>query len=86
MLFERDSDNPVTKDDLARLREITNETVENLRDIIWFVDPKHEQLEDLIQKMQNIAAEMLGGMVYVFRVPEHKTNIQLTFPTCSCIA
>lgn len=77
MLFERDSENPVMKDDLARLSKITNETIENLRDIIWFVDPKHEQLEDLIQKMQNIAAEMLRDTAYVFRVPVQKRDTRL---------
>jgi signal transduction histidine kinase/ligand-binding sensor domain-containing protein len=46
---------------LRRISRAADETVRSLREIIWIVDPKHDNLEDLVRRMRATAGEMLDG-------------------------
>jgi signal transduction histidine kinase len=43
------------------------QTVESLRDIVWFLDPAGDNLGDLILRMKDTAAAMLHGIPFEFR-------------------
>ncbi len=63
----------LTEDEHAELREmgrLVRVTTETLRDIVWFVDPEHDQPEALLWKMKNEASALLSGMAYTFEHPE----------------
>ncbi|MDP1676056.1 MAG: two-component regulator propeller domain-containing protein [Bacteroidota bacterium] len=44
------------------------ETVEAIRDIIWFINPKHDIGEDIIFKMKETASKILVGIHWTFDV------------------
>ncbi len=47
---------------LSRIADTSRQTVEDLRDIVWIVDPGHDKLSDLQQKMQSVAATLLNDV------------------------
>lgn len=56
-----------------RLRQVSDTArhmVNELRDIVWFITPKYDKLDNVITKMQNVTATMLDGLDYTFRIPE----------------
>ena len=55
-----------------QLGEVTRQArrmVDDLRDIVWFVNPRHDQLDDLVVRMRHIAANVLEGLRYTFDAP-----------------
>jgi ligand-binding sensor domain-containing protein len=54
------------RDDATQVRTLAMQTVDTLRDIIWFIDPKHDQLGDLVARLEETARLMLGGLKYQF--------------------
>jgi len=55
---------------LSRIHDAAEETVGALRDIIWLVDPKHDDLVALVRRMRAVAGDLLNGTEYTFRVPD----------------
>lgn len=53
-------------EDAVQIRSIVGQTVDTLRDIVWFIDPKHERLSDLITRMEETAKNMLVSIPYKF--------------------
>ncbi|MFH1527272.1 MAG: two-component regulator propeller domain-containing protein [Bacteroidota bacterium] len=59
-----------TEHELASfISKTAKETVETMRDIIWFINPKNDFDTDLIIKMKETAAKLLAGITLTFRVP-----------------
>lgn len=48
----------------------TNETIDSIRDIIWFINPKNDGGENMLFKMREKASIMLAGMKWTFHVSE----------------
>ena len=46
------------------------QTANALRDIVWLIHPDHDAIEDLILKLRDTAAVMLGTIEYSFDCPE----------------
>ncbi|HMB92695.1 MAG TPA: triple tyrosine motif-containing protein, partial [Rhodothermales bacterium] len=60
-----------------QLTEVTRQArrmVDDLRDIVWFVNPRHDHLDDLIVRMRHVAAEMLNGTRHTFHAPGEAWN------------
>lgn len=53
-------------EDAREVRRIAAQTVDTLRDIVWFIDPAHERLSDLVARMAETAKTMLHGIPYDF--------------------
>lgn len=53
-------------EDAREVRSIAAQTVDTLRDIVWFIDPAHERLSDLVARMAETAKTMLHGVPYDF--------------------
>ena len=53
-------------EDARQIRSIVGQTVDTLRDIVWFIDPQHERLSDLVTRMAETAKSMLGDIPYTF--------------------
>ncbi len=51
---------------LRRINQAAAETMGALRDIIWLVDPAHDQLTALVERLRAIANDMLGGTEWTF--------------------
>jgi ligand-binding sensor domain-containing protein len=70
-----------TPDDATQVRALAMQTVDTLRDIIWFIDPKHDQLGDLVARLEETARLMLGGLKYRFTQEGEfgSANVSLAF-------
>jgi len=55
---------------LSRIHDAAEETVGALRDIIWLVDPKHDDLVALVRRMRAVAGDLLSGTEYTFKAPD----------------
>ncbi|MCK9424462.1 MAG: histidine kinase [Ignavibacteriaceae bacterium] len=59
-----------TEQELASfISKTAKETVETMRDIIWFINPKNDFDTDMIIKMRETAAKLLVGVSWTFQVP-----------------
>jgi signal transduction histidine kinase len=54
-------------EEIAELRRIALETAGSLRDIVWFLDPAGENMEDLVLRMKDTARTMLSGITFDFQ-------------------
>ncbi len=48
----------------------TNETIDSIRDIIWFINPKNDGGENTLFKMKEKAATLLAGRKWTFNVSD----------------
>jgi streptogramin lyase len=48
------------------ISKTAKETVETMRDIIWFINPNNDFGEDMINKMKETAAKLLAGINWTF--------------------
>lgn len=55
-----------SRNDAAQVRGIALQTIETLRDIIWFIDPTHDNLSDLVTRLQETARVMLSAVRHTF--------------------
>lgn len=54
-------------EDARQIRSIVSQTVDTLRDIVWFIDPQHERLSDLVARMAETAKAMLVDIPFTFK-------------------
>jgi ligand-binding sensor domain-containing protein len=52
--------------DAMQVRAIVKQTVDTLRDIVWFIEPKHDRISDLVARLGETARTMLQGVPYHF--------------------
>ena len=48
------------------ISKTASQTLDAMRDIIWFINPKNDEGEDIIFKMKEIAARLLVGLEWTF--------------------
>ncbi len=51
---------------LTEITDLARYMVEDLRDIVWMINPRYDRLENLVSKMQHQAATLLKGIQHVF--------------------
>lgn len=54
---------------VARIHLAAEETIGRLRDVIWLVDPRHGTLQDLVDRMNATASELLNGRWFEMDAP-----------------
>lgn len=50
----------------AQMHSLAVETIDTLRDIVWFINPKHERLSDLVERLHETAGNMLQNIPHEF--------------------
>ena len=55
-----------SSDDANEVLETSMETTDALRDIVWFIDPHHDRLNDLVARLNDIARNMLRNFDFQF--------------------
>lgn len=53
--------------DASLVRQIAMQTIDTLRDVVWFIDPTHERLSDLVARLHETAKTMLRAVNYEFK-------------------
>jgi hypothetical protein len=54
-------------EEVSEIRRIAVQTIESLRDIVWFLDPAKDNLNDLVLRMRETARNMLPGLKFELR-------------------
>ena len=70
VLMENDQIKPAEKEHLSIIKKTSVETMQAMRDIIWFINPENEWSEDLILKMKEAAANTLIEIEWSFNSPK----------------
>jgi signal transduction histidine kinase len=65
----------------SEIRQIARLSAECMRDIIWFINPENDQFENLVFRIKDMAATMLGKIKLNFIISEVKLleNVNLQF-------
>jgi signal transduction histidine kinase len=67
LLAQMMESNP-NSEDARQVHGIVGQTVDTLRDIVWFIDPTHERLSDLVVRLRDTAKHMLSSVPHEFEV------------------
>ena len=51
---------------LHHIRAITQQSIETLKELVWMIDPIHDSLADMVQRMRDVAAGLLQNLPYEF--------------------
>ena len=70
-----------SKQELSRIYNTSSQIATDMRDIVWFVNPDFDKLDDMILRMKDTAQSLLGGVQYDFISPEEilSTKLSLEF-------
>lgn len=58
------------RSELNEIGQIAAQTTEAVRDIIWFINPACDSLDELLQRMKEVTAQMLAEIPYRLVIPE----------------
>ncbi len=53
-------------EEITEVRRIALQTINSLRDIVWFLDPGSDSMEELLVRMRETAKNMLHGIAFEF--------------------
>ena len=56
------------REDLAMIRDTAMRMVDGVRDIVWYIDPEHDSIEAMVDRMRMVAERLLRGIGYSFEV------------------
>jgi ligand-binding sensor domain-containing protein/anti-sigma regulatory factor (Ser/Thr protein kinase) len=62
-------------EELKEINQAVFQTSEKLRDIVWFVNPEHDNSEQLVLRLKDLAGRLLKDVEYNFKVDEN-INLQ----------
>ena len=62
---------------LSRIGEAARETMSGLRDVIWLVDPRHDNLAALLHRMRTTATGLLDGTQWELDAPDPLPDLPL---------
>ncbi len=57
-----------------RIRSITLQSIEALKDLVWMIDPGHDALPDMLQRMRDLAGNLPPGLLREFTVTGDATG------------
>jgi glucose-6-phosphate-specific signal transduction histidine kinase len=82
-ILEMQSNNEIDK---IKLRKITNQsrkTVSYMRDFVWSIDSRKDKLEDLIERLQELAEELLLPIGIEYKIDTNQLDLQKKLnPNC----
>ncbi len=63
--------------DLESIHRITTQTAHAIRDIVWFIHPEYDTLQDLLMRMKDAAGALLVSMDYHWSGPQEDLSRKL---------
>jgi signal transduction histidine kinase len=74
MISDKKLDNNL-KEQLKDIIKIAGTTTETMRDIVWFINPFHDNSEDMFFRMKELASKMLLNLNYIINLKGGDKNI-----------
>ncbi len=70
---------PVTDGQMERIADLSRELVDDMSEIVWSLNPQHDQVADLVQRMRRFSSDVFvaGGVEFEFHSPEGSLDIPL---------
>jgi signal transduction histidine kinase len=65
------------KRDASEINRIAVQTANSVRDIVWFINPEYDTLQDLLLRMRDVVNTTLGGMEYRLELPQENLSRKL---------
>jgi len=69
------------REDLAMIRDTAVRMVDGVRDIVWYIDPEHDSIEAMVDRMRTVAERLLRGINYRFDVAASRRVPNLSMET-----
>ncbi|MDB6027571.1 MAG: hypothetical protein JWM68_3794 [Verrucomicrobiales bacterium] len=81
MLQEQSSATDEAKKDLSLINRISGETANAIKDIVWFINPEYDTMQDLLLRMEDVANTLLSGIECDFqsRIENPQRKLSLDF-------
>jgi two-component system, NarL family, sensor histidine kinase UhpB len=57
---------PKGGEEVEEIRKVARQTINALRDIVWFLDPAADDMEDLVARLKDTAKTLLPGIPFEF--------------------
>jgi signal transduction histidine kinase len=64
--------------ELAEISRIAQQTAHNIREIVWFINPDHDTLPEMITRMREVARTLLSGLEHHFEAPAEAETVRLS--------
>jgi signal transduction histidine kinase len=71
---------PLTEEqskDLGSIHRIAGQTANSIRDIVWFINPEYDTVQDLVLRMKDVAGTMLSTIPFQFVGPKENLTKKL---------
>ncbi len=68
MLRKHPSLDEPQREDLVMIRDTAVRMVDGIRDIVWYIDPEHDSVTSMVDRMRSVAERLLRGTVFTFDV------------------
>jgi signal transduction histidine kinase len=62
----------------GEISEIATQTLDSMREIVWLIHPEHDQIDDLVLRLREVAARMLAGLDYSFEAADEQSPLNLS--------
>jgi len=74
-----DPESSRARESLARIAEVSRETIDTMGDIVWAINPERDRLGDLVLRMRRLANDMFvaRGVDVRFSAPDHGLDRRL---------
>jgi signal transduction histidine kinase len=67
-----------SNDDLSAINRIAGQTANAVREIVWFINPEYDTMQDLVLRMKEAAGAILAGIEWQFQSPPADLSQKLT--------
>ncbi|MSR65792.1 MAG: hypothetical protein EXS24_00255 [Pedosphaera sp.] len=64
--------------DLATIHRISTDVADSIKDIVWFINPENDAMDDLLMRMKDIASARLGAIDWRFVDPPQPSKRSLS--------
>jgi signal transduction histidine kinase len=67
-----------SNEDLTAINRIAGQTANSVREIVWFINPEYDTMQDLVLRMKDAAGSILSGIDWDFQSPPTDLSRKLT--------
>jgi ligand-binding sensor domain-containing protein len=75
-ILEMQSTNPIYKQKLHKITALSRSTISNMRDLVWSIDSRRDTMRDIVERMHELAEELLLPAQISYRINAEGINLQ----------